>query len=136
MLVRDVMSESPVVVHARARLSEAAELLAGHTVRHLPVVEAGALVGMLSDRDLRSVMSPRLLDEASLDELRSRYDAPVSEVMSPDVTTVHPETDLSESIDRMLDLKVGALPVVDPGTGELQGIVSYVDLLRALREKA
>ena len=56
--------------------------------------------------------------------------------MSPDVTTVHPETDLSESIDRMLDLKVGALPVVGPGTGKLQGIVSYVDLLRALREKA
>jgi len=56
--------------------------------------------------------------------------------MSGDVVTVYPETELSESIDRMLDLKVGALPVVDPSTGELQGIVSYVDLLRALRDRA
>ena len=40
------------------------------------------------------------------------------------------------TIDKMLDLKVGALPVVDPHTGNLQGIVSYVDLLRALRDQA
>ena len=136
MLVRDVMSEKPVVVHATASVGDAAELLAEHTIRHLPVVEGDTLVGMLSDRDLRSLVAPRLVDESALTDLKARYDSPVSELMSPDVETVDPETELGETIDKMLDLKVGALPVVDPHTGNLQGIVSYVDLLRALRDQA
>ena len=56
--------------------------------------------------------------------------------MSADVVKVYPETDLGEVIDRMLDEKVGAVPVVDADTGDLLGIVSYVDVLRALRDGA
>jgi len=135
MIVRDVMTENPLFTRPETKLGEAADLLAEREIRHLPVVENDALVGMLSDRDVRALIAPKLVDDAALDELKARYDSQVSEVMVPDVVTLHPETELGESIDVMLDQKVGALPVVDPGTGQLLGIVSYVDLLRAVRDK-
>jgi CBS domain-containing membrane protein len=47
---------------------------------------------------------------------------------------VHPEAELSDVVDTMLDQKVGALPVVDQRTNSLIGIVSYIDILRAIRD--
>ncbi len=135
MHVRDAMSDNPLVVRPEASLGDAAEIMLERGFRHLPVVEGGALVGMLSDRDLRSLIAPRLADAEALDALRARYETPVSEVMVPDVEAIDPESSLGEAIDRLLEAKVGALPVVDPGTGELLGILSYVDVLRALREE-
>ena len=134
MLVCDAMTTNPIVIHPAASLGDAAETMFERGFRHLPVVEGGALVGMLSDRDLRSLIAPRLADAEAPDALRARYDAPVSEVMVPDVESIDPESSLGEAIDRLLEAKVGALPVVEPGTGELRGILSYVDVLRALRE--
>ncbi len=134
MLVRDAMSDNPVVTRPSASLGDAAELMFERGFRHLPVVEDGALVGMLSDRDLRSLIVPRVVDQDSLDALRVRYEASVSEVMVPDVETIDPESTLNDAIDMLLDAKIGALPVVDPSSGELLGILSYVDVLRALRE--
>ena len=131
-LVRDVMSKNPIVIDAEAPLGDAFDLLQANEIRHLPVVRGGALVGMVSDRDLRTLV-PRIVDRQTLDELKARYDAPISSVMATDVETLHPEQDLDESIDVLLEYKVGALPVVDPTTKAVKGILSYVDVLRALR---
>jgi acetoin utilization protein AcuB len=54
--------------------------------------------------------------------------------MTSDVITVHPESDASEAIDLMIEHRVGALPVVEPDSTKLVGIVSYVDALRAARD--
>ena len=55
--------------------------------------------------------------------------------MSADVATIAPAAELVEVIDAMLESGVGALPVVDDAADELLGIVSYVDVLRAVREE-
>ena len=132
MLVRDVMSSNPIVIDADASLGEAFDILQSNSIRHLPVVKGDALVGMVSDRDLRTLM-PRIVDAETLDTYKARYDAPVSSVMATDVETLNGEQDLDESIDVMLEFKVGALPVIDPSTKSVIGILSYVDILRALR---
>jgi acetoin utilization protein AcuB len=98
------------------------------------VLEGRALVGIVSDRDLRGLLVPRLTDEAGLQEIRVRYDAPISELMTADPVRINPESDLSDAVDQMLEHGVGALPVVDEGSGDLLGIVSYVDVLRAVRD--
>jgi acetoin utilization protein AcuB len=136
MIAEDVMSENPLSIREDASIGEAVEVLLEADFRHLPVVRGNELVGMLSDRDVRALITPRLFDTAALDELKARYDDRVSELMSAGVVKVYPETDLGEVIDRMLDEKVGAVPVVDPDTGELVGIVSYVDVLRVMRDEA
>ena len=59
--------------------------------------------------------------------------ASVSEVMRADVITVRPDTPLATLLDILLQEKIGAVPVLAPDSGELMGIVSYIDVLRAIR---
>jgi acetoin utilization protein AcuB len=54
--------------------------------------------------------------------------------MSSDVIAVGPDAEIGEVIDLLIDHKIGAVPVVDEETREALGIISYVDVLRALRD--
>jgi acetoin utilization protein AcuB len=54
--------------------------------------------------------------------------------MSADVVAVGPEAELGAIVDLLIEHRVGAVPVVKPESGELIGIVSYVDVLAALRD--
>jgi CBS domain-containing protein len=101
-------------------------------VRHLPVADGEALVGMVSDRDLGNFDLVRLLTEEGADALRRRLSLPVIQIMSADVVAAEPDTEASELIDLLLEHKVGALPVILPGTRKIVGIVSYIDVLRAV----
>ena len=128
-----LMTTYPVTVTPEATVAEALDLMRDLDVRHLPVVERGALVGMLSDRDLRHVNLSRLLTDA--DALRRELAAPVAELMRSDVICVEAETDLSDVIELLLENKIGALPVIQPDTQAVVGIVSYIDVLRAVQEE-
>ena len=134
MRVADVMTAAPLTTAPNALAGDAAEILRTSSIRHLPVVEGGVLVGMLSDRDVRGLVAPRNLDADGLALLRAQFASPVSELMAVAPVTVHPEMDLSECIDAMLEHEGGALPVVEASAGRLAGSVSYVDLLRAFRD--
>jgi len=125
------MTEDPVTIAPHAKVREAVRLLQSMEIRHLPVVDDDELVGMLSDRDLRGVSLPHLIDERWFGDLRHAMDEAVASVMSSDVLSVEAEADATEIIDLMLEHKVGAVPVVD-ADGNLVGIVSYMDVLREL----
>lgn len=135
MLVRDIMTPDPYSVSATSSVRHVLRMLSEADVRHLPVVEGGALVGIVSDRDLRGLAA--LETDTALEEpeaARRALAQPASAVMSADLLTVNPETELSEAIDLMIEHRVGALPVVEPDSTKLLGIVSYVDALRAARD--
>ena len=135
MLIREIMTEEVGTVSPEATAEEAFRLIYEGDFRHLPVVSAGnELLGILSERDLREQVLPALL-EMELPEAREEAMArSVSELMQGDTLTVHPDDDVDQAIELMLEHRVGAVPVVHPDTGELMGIVSYVDVLRAARE--
>ncbi len=132
MIARDLMTPDPLTVTSKSTIAEAWEVMRELAVRHVPVVEDGALVGMLSDRDLARVDMVRVLRVEGADALREELETPIVEVMSSDVISVGPETEMSEVISLLLEHKIGAVPVVEPGTCDVVGIISYVDLLRAL----
>jgi acetoin utilization protein AcuB len=89
--------------------------------RHLPVLQEGQLVGILSDRDLRPVLlSP------SLARVR------VSELMSEELTTVAPDAPVEEAASLLVVKKIGCVPVV--ADGRLVGLVTETDLLAVLVE--
>ena len=105
----------------------------GAAIRHIPVVTQCTLVGMISDRDLRSYMLPRPERMFRADEERARMAVSVSAVIPSDVLTARPDTPVMELLDILLEEKIGAVPVLAPDTGDLIGMVSYIDVLRAVR---
>ncbi len=134
MVVEDVMTEAPITVSSSTSIRKVIMTLFESDFRHLPIVDGGQLVGIVSDRDLRAFMTPSMIELEKPEEVQRRLAQPVSTVMNADVVSVTPETDLADVIVMMLDQKVGAIPVVRPDTQELVGIVSYVDVLRAAQE--
>lgn len=130
MIVRDVMTDNPMTVNESARVTEAMDILQELDIRHLPVVRGAELIGIVSDRDLGSVYRPSLDDEEAVARLEDMYNSSVSEFMSTSLVQVDPESDLREAVQTMLENRVGALPVVDASSGDLVGILSYVDVLR------
>jgi acetoin utilization protein AcuB len=133
MTARDLMTPNPVTVTPEASLAEAWDLMRDLEIRHVPVVEGGALVCMLSDRDLARLDVAGLLMAEGADALRRELATPVIKVMTSDVIFVEPETELSDVIGLLLEHKVGAIPVVRSDTRDVVGIVSYIDVLRALQ---
>lgn len=132
MTARELMTKEPIAIDPTATVSEAAELLQTLDVRHLPVVDdRGALVGMLSDRDLRSLTVPAYSGGEYVGDVRTKPDAAVASLMSGNVLSIDDEAKASEVVEIMLEHKVGAVPVVD-ADGMLVGIISYIDVLRAL----
>lgn len=134
MNARDVMTPNPMTIRSQATVAEAWDLMGQMEIRHVPVVDDGTLVGMLSDRDLGRLDVTRMLVAEGADALRQEPATPVAKVMSLDVIAVEPETELGDIVDVLVEHKVGALPVVHPDTRELVGIISYVDVLRALQD--
>jgi len=133
MQAQDVMTANPVTVPPQASVAEVWDLMRERAVRHLPVVDAGAVVGMLSDRDLAYFDVARFLTAGGAEALRLELSTPAVTVMSADVVTVAPDADLADVVDLLLENRIGAVAVVRPETQELVGIVSYVDVLEALR---
>jgi len=129
----DMMTRHPVTLDLTGTVQDAADLMWGAEVRHIPVVTQRTLVGMISDRDLRSYMLPRPDRVLRADEARARMAASVSVVMRSDVLTVLPDTSGAALLDILLKEHIGAVPVLAPDTGELIGMVSYIDVLRAVR---
>lgn len=131
--VEDMMTRQPVTMDITGTVQDAADLMFAADVRHIPVVEHGTLVGMISDRDVRSYMLPRSERIFQADEERARLAESISAVMPSEVMTIRPDTPVAELLDIMLEEKIGAVPVLAPDTGELIGMVSYIDVLRAVR---
>ena len=134
MTADEIMTENPVTVSETASLGEALEILSELETRHLPVVRRGEVVGMLSDRDLRALGLSTTADVQRMDAIRASLTARVTTLMTGDVVTVDRDTTLPDIVDLMISEKIGAIPVVDPDSDTLVGIISYIDVLKAVRD--
>ncbi len=126
MLAKDLMTPEPVRLRADSTVGEALGLLALADVRHLPVVDDTGVVGMLSERDVLGLVAPSVEGKAPVGTGRA-----VRELMNPDVYALPPDASVRQVIEEMLAHRIGAVLVIDGGT--LLGIVSYVDVLAALK---
>jgi acetoin utilization protein AcuB len=128
------MTYNPATVAATASVAEAIEILRELDIRHLPVVQDGVLVGILSDRDLRQIDEQLLSGMGKPGTADLPRSTPVVRIMSSDVIAVHPDTDVTEIIGILIETKIGAVPVIERASRELVGIVSYIDVLRAVQD--
>jgi acetoin utilization protein AcuB len=132
------MTRNLVTLSSEASVAEALILCRERRIRHIPILDEGRLVGIVSDRDLRDA-SPALGDPQRARTLR---EIRVGDVMTREVVTVDPQDSIENAAQQMYELKIESLPVVvegplaDEGSavdeGELLGIVTSSDVMRAL----
>lgn len=123
--VRDVMIQNVITIESAATLLEAAKRMRDENVGMLPVMEEGALRGIVTDRDL---VIRAMVRDARPSEVR------VGECLSEPAQSAEPDWSLDEAMDEMARQQVGRLPVVDP-TGHVVGVVTLSSLaLRSPKE--
>jgi len=126
LLVEDSMTREVTTLEPDATAAEALTLCRERRIRHLPILEEGRLVGIVSDRDLRTA-APVLGDSdraAALEQIR------VADVMNWEVFTAHPQDPIEDAASDMYERKIGCLPVVSDGN--LVGIITSTDVMHAL----
>ena len=132
MFVSRSMTRRVITVGPEAPIFEIQELMTQSRVRHIPVVENdGKLVGIVSDRDLRSALPFRYFKEGISPEEKAKLEGlRAKDIMTRKVLTISPGYTIQDALLLIQNAKVGALPVVDD-EGRLKGILSVRDLLRA-----
>jgi len=128
--VSEIMQREVVTLDPGETLDLTHDLMSLGRVRHLPVLERGRLVGMVSQRDLLEASLSKTLEFDPGSRRAFLRSVQVSEVMSSQVATVGPDTPLGEAARRLVERKIGCLVVVD-GEGALLGVVTDTDLLAA-----
>ncbi|MEE9582015.1 MAG: CBS domain-containing protein, partial [Acidimicrobiia bacterium] len=129
MTIAKIMSSAPVVVEPKAPLRKVYREMAEHRIRHIPVVSADGLVGVISDRDVREALPSPMSPGEAMEFAAAMDRIPVWEVMAEEVVTVTPRTSLAEAAHMLAGRKIGCLPVLD--AGRLVGIVTETDMLQA-----
>lgn len=128
MTVRDIMTSYTETASPEETVLEARDRFREGGFRHLPVIEDGRLVGVVSDRDLLRAAGPSLGVIEFDADVGTDIDKPLREIMTRDLVTADPLMSIEEVADTMLRAEVSALPVLDEG--RLVGIVTTADLLR------
>jgi acetoin utilization protein AcuB len=133
MLVRAKMTPNVITAAPTTSLADALNLTRGNRIRHLPVVEQGRLVGLVTDRDLRLAMPPVWASDTDHSELRDALTTrTVREVMIKDIITTAADTPIEDAARQMYEHRIGCLPVLDGA--EMIGIITETDVMRAFVE--
>lgn len=132
MFIDKSMTRDVITINPENNILEASDLMEKHRVHQLPVVDQdNTLVGIVTDRDLRSALPSDLLyDEEALKAQERAATIKIKDIMAKDVITVSPANTLEDALVLMESKHVGAFPVVDENR-KLKGILSIRDLMRA-----
>ncbi|SPD75552.1 CBS domain protein [uncultured Desulfobacterium sp.] len=137
MLVKDFMTQNPLTVNGDISVIEAAELMKRHRVRRFPVLRNNEVVGIVTDRDLRSAGPSQVInfDKAERKLFPDLYDLltkiTVKDIMTRNIVTISPEKTIVTASLTMLKHKITGLPVVDDQK-RLIGILTEGDIFKAL----
>jgi acetoin utilization protein AcuB len=137
MLVSEYMTPNPMSVKEDSSILETAELMKEHKVRRFPVLRDDELIGIVTDRDLRSAAPSQVVsfdaqERELMPELHSLLAGiTVKEVMSREVITIHPEQTIVAAAQLMLEHRMSGIPVVD-SRGQLLGIITETDIFKVM----
>ncbi len=123
MLIREIMHKNPITIPPETPLFEAYKIMQEKNIRHLPVLENGKLIGIVTDRDLR-------LATSQLAEKPFKPEDIVKKIMSSPVQTTAPSDPIEIATKIMRELKISSLPVLE--NEKLVGIITGADLLDAM----
>ena len=123
------MTKNLVMLKVDDELSHAESLFKKNKIRHIPVVENGEIIGMLSFTDLLRISFVDAVDDDAEDVNAEVYNLfTMRQVMTKNVVTITAETTIKQAASMFLEGEFHALPVVE--NGKITGIVTTTDLLR------
>jgi acetoin utilization protein AcuB len=126
--VRDFMTADPTTLGPEDPLLQAVLTVRSLSIRHIPIVKDGELVGLITDRDLGRA-SPSILGRTTPEEYNLVFQQnTIQRVMVKNPTTINADALLGDAVRLMQENKWGCIPVVDDG--KLVGILSITDVLR------
>jgi acetoin utilization protein AcuB len=123
LLVRELMTKTPHTIGVRLTLADAAKVMKKYKIRHLPVLESGALVGVLSERDVQMISALSDLDPTCI---------LVEEAMTQAPWTVSPDTSVLEVATTMAEKKLGSAVVME--NDRVIGVFTTTDGMRCLAQ--
>jgi CBS domain-containing protein len=130
--VKDLMMKNPATLDQNETLDLAEDVMHLGRIRHMPVIEDGQLVGIISQRDLfRSALITALgfgrkTSRSLIKSIR------IKEIMTRKVLTIAPDANVKDAARQMTEKQIGCLPVVEDG--RLVGIITESDILRHVAE--
>jgi acetoin utilization protein AcuB len=135
MLIKDWMTKDPITITENTSMIKAIHIMSERRFRRIPVVAAGRLVGMVTDRDLKEA-SPSKATTLDVHELYYLLaELQVKEIMSRDPVSVSEDDTVEHAAQIMLEHTISGLPVVD-GSGQVVGIITQSDVFRAFMDIA
>ncbi len=131
LLVENWMNPKVITADVDDSMLDATKLLKEHNIRHLPVLEKGKLVGVITDRDLKRAAPS---DATSLEAHELLYliaNIKVREIMTKNPITVPHNFTIEEAAEILLQAKISGMPVVDK-QGNVIGTITQTDLFKVL----
>lgn len=126
--VHDIMPEKMVTISAGDTLSTVEDIMTLGQVRHMPVVQAGKLVGVVSERDLLRASLSNLSSFGGDQRRAFLQGVEIARVMSTPPVTIGPDATVEQAARIMAEQKIGCLPVVR--REKLLGLITETDVLR------
>ena len=127
--VRDYMVSEVETLTPDDSLETAVMLERRLRIRHIPIVERGELVGMVTDHDLKRALPSPVTGSDQQTFERVVQTTKLGQIMTRSPMTISPAAPLRDAVQILYEKKFGALPVVEKG--KLVGIITAVDMLRA-----
>lgn len=129
-IAKEIMMGSPVTLKPEDTLDLANDVISLGRIRHIPVVDEGRLVGILTERDLMGTAASKIFGLKQKSKSALLKSMLVKDLMKKHVLTVAPDTPISEVAHLMAGKKIGCVPVMSAGA--LVGLVTTTDILRYL----
>lgn len=131
--VRDIMVKNPATLERNETLDIAEDIMNLGRIRHMPVIDEGMVVGIVSQRDLFRSALLTALGFAKRTERALKKNIRVKEIMTEQVVTISPDATVKEAARVMMDKKIGCLPVLE---GEIfVGLITETNVLRYVAEQ-
>ncbi len=130
MLVKDIMKTQVVSATPETRVADLLRVLQRRGFRHIPVVDGGTLVGLISDRDVKQAMTSAALSTEGRERDRLLDELTAGQIMTRTVITIGPMFGVEDAARILVTRKISALPVIEGD--RLVGIVTETDLLDLL----
>ncbi len=127
--VKDIMAGDLFTLDYNSTVKEAVEIIRNENIRHLPVLDKGKFVGMITERTISEYISKKIYDpEEDLDSEGSSLISDFDYLIRRDYPTIYPDDTILKPLEIMIKKKIDCLPVLDEDRN-LVGLVSNIDLL-------